>query len=144
MLVTVYGKIGTKGHKTMKHFATNAEASSAAAKLKSQKLSKGYEAVSEKQTSFDVPKPDKKAEKTAPSATAKIGSNGAREGEKAGHSLSSGLNGWLAELHAAHAQGKSPAELAKIHRLPEDYIAAVLSEPLEVEETNEADEIAEA
>ena len=73
-----------------------------------------------------------------------IGSNGAREGEKAGHSLSSGLNGWLAELHAAHAQGKSPAELAKIHRLPEDYIAAVLSEPLEVEETNEADEIAEA
>ena len=73
-----------------------------------------------------------------------IGSNGAREGENAGHSLSSGLNGWLAELHAAHAQGKSPAELAKIHRLPEDYIAAVLSEPLEVEETNEADEIAEA
>ena len=73
-----------------------------------------------------------------------IGSNGAREGEKAGHSLSSGLNGWLAELHAAHAKGKSPAELAKIHRLPEDYIAAVLSEPLEVEETNEADEIAEA
>ena len=73
-----------------------------------------------------------------------IGSNGAREGEKAGHSLSSGLNGWLAALHAAHAQGKSPAELAKIHRLPEDYIAAVLSEPLEVEETNEADEIAEA
>jgi len=78
MLVTVYGKIGTKGHKTMKHFATNAEAESAAAKLKSQKLSKGYEAVSEKQTSFDVPKPDKKAEKTAPSATAKIGSNGAQ------------------------------------------------------------------
>ena len=73
-----------------------------------------------------------------------IGSNGTREGEKAGHSLSTGLNGWLAALHAAHASGKSPADLAKTYRLPEDYIAAVLSEPLEVEEDDKAEETAEA
>ena len=73
-----------------------------------------------------------------------IGSSGAREGEKAGHSLSSGLNGWLAAIHAAHASGKSPAELAKIHRLPEDYIAAVLSEPLETEDGGEDEETSEA
>ena len=73
-----------------------------------------------------------------------IGSSGAREGEKAGHSLSSGLNGWLAAIHAAHASGKSPAELAKIHRLPEDYIAAVLSEPLATEDGGEDEETSEA
>ena len=73
-----------------------------------------------------------------------IGSSGARAGEKAGHSLSSGLNGWLAAIHAAHASGKSPAELAKIHRLPEDYIAAVLSEPLETEDGGEDEETSEA
>ena len=72
------------------------------------------------------------------------GSSGTREGEKAGHSLSSGLNGWLAAIHAAHASGKSPAELAKIHRLPEDYIAAVLSEPLETEDGGEDEETSEA
>ncbi len=58
-----------------------------------------------------------------------IGNSGAREGEKAGHSLSTGLNGWLAAIHAS---GKSATELAAQYRLPEDYIAAVLSEPLEL------------
>ncbi len=60
-----------------------------------------------------------------------VGSSGARAGEKAGHSLSTGLNGWLVAIHAS---GKSAVELAKLYRLPEDYIAAVLSEPLVLEE----------
>ena len=66
-----------------------------------------------------------------------IGSAGARDGERAGHSLSTGLNGWLAAIHAAHASGQTADELAKIYRLPEDYIAAVLSEPLPEDETDE-------
>ena len=66
-----------------------------------------------------------------------VGSSGARDGERAGHSLSTGLNGWLAAIHAAHASGQSADELAKIYRLPEDYIAAVLSEPLPEDETDE-------
>lgn len=66
-----------------------------------------------------------------------IGSSGARDGEKAGHSLSTGLNGWLAAVHAAHAEGQTPAQLAKAYRLPEDYIAAVLSEPLPVDEPDD-------
>jgi precorrin-3B C17-methyltransferase len=56
------------------------------------------------------------------------GNSAARDGEKAGHSLSTGLNGWLAAIHAS---GKTPAELSREYRLPEDYIAAVLSEALE-------------
>ena len=68
-----------------------------------------------------------------------IGNSAARNGEKAGHSLSSGLNGWLAAIHAS---GQSPAELSKIYRLPEDYIAAVLSEPLGTEE-DESEEVSE-
>ena len=52
----------------------------------------------------------------------------ARAGEKAGRSLSTGLDGWRSALHAS---GKSAAELAKDYRLPEDYIAAVLAEPAE-------------
>lgn len=66
-----------------------------------------------------------------------IGSNGARDGEKAGHSLSTGLNGWLAAIHAAHVEGQTPAQLAKAYRLPEDYIAAVLSEPPPVDEPDD-------
>ena len=66
-----------------------------------------------------------------------VGSSGARDGEKAGHSLSTGLNGWLAAIHAAHAEGQTPAQLAKAYRLPEDYIAAVLSEPLPVDEPDD-------
>ena len=59
------------------------------------------------------------------------GRGAARDGEKAGRSLSSGLDGWLAEVHASDM---SPAELAKAYRLPEDYIAAVLAEPFDPEE----------
>ena len=55
-------------------------------------------------------------------------SSAARAGEKAGRSLSTGLDGWRSALHAS---GKSPAELARDYRLPEDYIAAVLAEPAE-------------
>ena len=72
-----------------------------------------------------------------------IGNSAARDGEKRGISLSSGLNGWLAGIHAAHADGLSPAVLAKAYRLPEDYIAAVLAEPLDLEE-DEAEEGSEA
>lgn len=60
-----------------------------------------------------------------------VGSSAARAGEKAGRSLSTGLDGWRAALHAS---GKSAAELAKDYRLPEDYIAAVLAEPVEAEQ----------
>ena len=59
-----------------------------------------------------------------------VGNSAARDGEKAGRSLSTGLDGWRAALHAS---GKSAAELAKDYRLPEDYIAAVLAEPLEAD-----------
>ena len=45
--------------------------------------------------------------------------------EKAGRSLSTGLEGWAASLVES---GKTAAELAKIHDLPEDYIAALLAE----------------
>jgi precorrin-3B C17-methyltransferase len=68
-----------------------------------------------------------------------LGRSGAREGEMAGHSLSTGLNGWLAAIHAS---GKNAAELARQYRLPEDYIAAVLSQPFEADEDVET--VAEA
>ncbi len=64
-----------------------------------------------------------------------IGNSAARNGEKAGHSLSTGLNGWLQTIHAS---GKSAAELAVLYGLPESYIASVLSEPLELEADDEA------
>ena len=69
-----------------------------------------------------------------------IGNSAARDGEKAGHSLSTGLNGWLATIHVAHAAGATPAELAKSHRLPEDYIAAVLAEPLDIDADDAAED----
>ena len=69
-----------------------------------------------------------------------LGNSAARDGEKAGHSLSTGLNGWLATIHAAHAAGATPAELAKSHRLPEDYIAAVLAEPLDIDADDAAED----
>jgi len=47
-----------------------------------------------------------------------------REGEQAGRSLSTGLDGWSAAIRAS---GKSAAELAREHRLPVDYIEAVLA-----------------
>jgi len=55
-------------------------------------------------------------------------------GEQAGRSLSTGLDGWLAGLHTS---GLGAAELAALHRLPEDYIAALLAEPLAPEPADE-------
>lgn len=52
-----------------------------------------------------------------------------REGEKAGRSLSTGLLGWLEQIRADHAEGVDVATLAHRHRLPQDYISAVLAEP---------------
>ena len=64
------------------------------------------------------------------------GERNTHDGEQAGRSLSSGLNGWMASIQAS---GMSAAELAVLHRLPEDYIAAVLL--TEVPEEGEANEI---
>ena len=52
------------------------------------------------------------------------GERNTKDGEQAGRSLSTGLNGWMAAIQAS---GKSAAELAAEYRLPEDYIAAVLA-----------------
>lgn len=52
------------------------------------------------------------------------GERATKDGEKAGRSLSTGLNGWL---EAIRDSGKSAAELAREYRLPEDYIAAALA-----------------
>jgi len=57
------------------------------------------------------------------------------DGERAGRSLSTGLLGWLEQLRLEHAEGADAADLARRHRLPEDYITAVLAEPLEPAET---------
>lgn len=65
-----------------------------------------------------------------------------RDGEKAGRSLSTGLNGWLQSLAADHAAGASAEQLAQRHRLPVDYILATLAEPPEraADETTEETE----
>ncbi len=59
------------------------------------------------------------------------GERSARDGEKAGHSLSSGLNGWIASIQAS---GLTATALAAEYRLPADYIQSVLDEPLLPEE----------
>jgi precorrin-3B C17-methyltransferase len=64
------------------------------------------------------------------------GERNTHDGEQAGRSLSTGLNGWMASIQAS---GKSAAELAVEYRLPEDYIAAVLLTEVPVE--GEANEI---
>jgi precorrin-3B C17-methyltransferase len=61
-----------------------------------------------------------------------------REGERAGRSLSTGLLGWLQNLRADHAEGTGADELARRHRLPLDYIEAVLAAPVEEEATASA------
>ncbi|WP_374494503.1 precorrin-3B C(17)-methyltransferase [Zoogloea sp.] len=61
-----------------------------------------------------------------------VDSGATREGEQAGRSLSTGLDGWLASLHAS---GRSARELAAEHRLPEDYIATLLAEAPDATET---------
>ena len=64
----------------------------------------------------------------------------ARDGERPGRSLSTGLNGWLEDLIADHASGDSVERLAARHRLPEDYIRATLNEPLEVADADVQEE----
>ncbi|WKB55063.1 precorrin-3B C(17)-methyltransferase [Eleftheria terrae] len=66
----------------------------------------------------------------------------AREGERAGRSLSTGLDGWLQQLQELHAEGHDVAALAARYRLPEDYIAATLAEPVAAEPA-EPEEVSE-
>ena len=54
-----------------------------------------------------------------------------RDGERAGRSLSTGLLGWLETLQAQVAAGHTMADLARLHGLPADYLAATLAEPIE-------------
>ncbi len=61
------------------------------------------------------------------------GGGTARDGEQAGRSLSTGLDGWLQTLAAEHAQGTSAEQLAQRHRLPLDYIVAALAQPPQAE-----------
>jgi len=53
------------------------------------------------------------------------GESAARDGEKRGRSLSTGLEGWCETIRTS---GKSAEELAVIYRLPADYIQSVLDE----------------
>ncbi|WP_374242593.1 precorrin-3B C(17)-methyltransferase [Zoogloea sp.] len=63
-----------------------------------------------------------------------VESGATHRGEQAGRSLSTGLDGWLAGLHAS---GLDAAALAAEHRLPEDYIAALLAEAPDTIDTEE-------
>lgn len=56
----------------------------------------------------------------------KYGAAGVRDGERAGRSLSAGLDGWVAAMRAS---GESVADLARRYDLPVDYVAAVLADP---------------
>ena len=58
------------------------------------------------------------------------GDHGLKGGERSGRSLSTGLDGWLHALHAAHAGGETVEALAEHYRLPADYIRQKLAEPL--------------
>ena len=64
-----------------------------------------------------------------------VGNSAAREGEQRGVSLSTGLNGWLADIHGSK---KTPAELALQYRLPEEYIRSVLAHPPVAEADDDA------
>lgn len=57
---------------------------------------------------------------------------GTREGERAGRSLSTGLDGWLRTVAEEHAAGMDLQALAARHRLPAEYIASALADPAEV------------
>ncbi len=63
-----------------------------------------------------------------------VESGATHRGEQAGRSLSTGLDGWLAGLHAS---GLDAAALAAEHPLPEDYIAALLAEAPDATDTEE-------
>ena len=58
------------------------------------------------------------------------GSKNTRDGEKAGRSLSTGLNGWQETVRAAHAAGSTIEALAAEYRLPADYIRMTIDEPV--------------
>ncbi|HEX5392947.1 MAG TPA: precorrin-3B C(17)-methyltransferase [Rhodocyclaceae bacterium] len=68
-------------------------------------------------------------------------SGGAKDGEKAGRSLSTGLLGW----HQAILESGDSAEvLAQVWKLPQDYIEALLAEPLDAEDAGAENETGEA
>lgn len=54
-----------------------------------------------------------------------VESGDAHDGERAGRSLSSGLEGWLAEIRAS---GESPEWLAERYALPVDYLRGLVGE----------------
>jgi len=63
-----------------------------------------------------------------------VESGAAKNGERAGRSLSTGLLGWLEELHGSE---ESPPQLAARYGLPVEYIVEVLAEPLVLDEQPE-------
>ena len=71
------------------------------------------------------------------------GSKNTRDGEKAGRSLSTGLNGWQETVRAAHAAGSTIEALAAEYRLPADYIRMTIDEPMR-DTTIDAEEGVEA
>lgn len=64
-----------------------------------------------------------------------VSSGGAKSGERAGRSLSTGLLGWLDDLHAS---AESPQQLAARYGLPVDYIIETLAEPMDLDARHEA------
>ena len=63
-----------------------------------------------------------------------VESGEAKNGERAGRSLSTGLLGWLEALHASD---ESPQQLASRYGLPVEYIVEVLAEPLATDDERE-------
>lgn len=63
-----------------------------------------------------------------------VASGEAKDGERAGRSLSTGLLGWLDTLHASV---ESPQQLAVRYGLPLEYIVAALAEPLPTDDERE-------
>ena len=57
-----------------------------------------------------------------------MGSGDTKSGEKAGRSLSTGLNGWLETIRELQSEGMTTAQIAARYKLPEGYIVDVLSE----------------
>lgn len=63
-----------------------------------------------------------------------VGSGEAKNGERAGRSLSTGLLGWIDALHESD---ESPQQLAVRYGLPVEYIIEVLAEPLDTDDQRE-------
>ncbi len=66
-----------------------------------------------------------------------VESGEAKDGERAGRSLSTGLEGWLESLHAS---AETPQQLAAHYGLPVEYIVEVLADPVVVNDKRETDE----